>query len=274
MKAEFIAGPRGDLFILYLPPVPGAPDHGDLIFVPPFAEEMNRSRAVVLAQARALGQAGMGVLVLDLYGTGDSDGGFADARWETWREDIRAAAAWLRERGRDRIGLWGLRLGGLLALDTLYDDPHGFRQVVLWEPVVSGKAYMDQFLRIGVAQGIESGGRSVSLDEMRLKLSRTEPVEVAGYVISRILTHAIDRSDLIELAEALRIPVTWIDCAPPSPERRALVEDAGRACAANAASLDYLTVRSPPFWAVLNGTADPQLAAATVDAVVSRHEAG
>lgn len=274
MKAEFIAGPRGDLFTLYLPPDPGAPDRGDLIFIPPFAEEMNRSRAVVLAQARALRQAGMGVLVLDLYGTGDSDGGFADARWETWREDIRTAGAWLRARGRDRIGLWGLRLGGLLALDTLYDDPQGFRQVVLWEPVVSGKAYMDQFLRIGVAEGIESGGRSITLDEMRLKLSRTEPVEVAGYVVSRILTHAIDRSDLLELAETLRIPLIWIDFTPPSAERSGLVEEARQACATNGARLDYVALRAAPFWAVLNATADPRLTAAAVEAVVSSHDAG
>lgn len=46
MKAEFIAGPRGDLFTLYLPPDCAAPDRGDLIFIPPFAEEMNRSRAL------------------------------------------------------------------------------------------------------------------------------------------------------------------------------------------------------------------------------------
>ncbi|MEN3974095.1 hydrolase 2, exosortase A system-associated [Emcibacter sp. SYSU 3D8] len=274
MKAEFIAGPRGDLFALYLPPDPGSPDHGDLIFVPPFAEEMNRSRAVVLAHARAFNRAGLGILVLDLYGTGDSDGGFADARWETWREDIRAAGGWLRARGRDTIGLWGLRLGGLLALDTMFDDPLGFRQLVLWEPVTSGTAYMDQFLRIGVAEGMESGGRSITLDEMRLKLSRTEPVEVAGYVVSRILTHAIDRSDLLELIEAVRVPVTWIDCAQPTAQRLALIEDAGRACAANGALFDYVPVRTAPFWSVTNASAEPPFAEAVIGAVVSRHAAG
>jgi len=274
LKAEFIAGPRGDLFTLYLPPDPAAPDRGDLIFIPPFAEEMNRSRAVVLAQARALQRSGTGVMVLDLYGTGDSDGGFADARWETWRDDIRAAGAWLRGHGRDRVGLWGLRLGGLLALDTMFDDPQGFRQLVLWEPVTSGKAYMDQFLRIGVAEGIESGGRSVSLDEMRLKLSRTEPVEVAGYVVSRILTHAVDRSDLLELAEAVRVPVTWIDCAPPSAQRLTVIEDARRVCAFNGARLDHRTIRTPPFWSLLDAAVDAPLIEATVSAMASPHVAG
>ncbi len=273
MKAGFIAGPRGDLFTLYIPPAPGVPDRGDMIFVPPFAEEMNRSRTVVLAQARALAAAGVGVLVLDLYGTGDSDGGFADARWETWREDIRAARQWLQGHGRSQVGLWGLRLGGLLAADTLFDDPEGFTGLLLWEPVAAGKTFMDQFLRIGVAEGLESGGRSLTLDEMRLKLSRTEPVEVAGYVISRILTHAIDRTDLLELAESLRTLIGWIDCSPPTPERRAIVDEAVRICAAGAARLDYRTVRTPPFWAVQDLAATADLTAATVKAAVSIHAA-
>ena len=273
MKAEFIAGPRGELFTLYLAPEPGAPDHGDLIFIPPFAEEMNRSRSIVAAQALALRRAGVGVLLLDLYGTGDSEGAFADARWETWRDDIRAAGAWLRAHGRARIGLWGLRLGGLLAVDTLFDDPGAFDHLLLWEPVVSGKAFMDQFLRIGIAEGMESGGRSVSLHEMRLKLSRTEPVEVAGYVVSRILTHAIDRSDLLELAETLRTPVTWLDCAPPSPDRRDTIAEATRLSAANGVTLDYVALRTQPFWSVLNAAIDTKLSDATIQAAMSRHAA-
>ncbi|MGE0667627.1 MAG: hydrolase 2, exosortase A system-associated [Sphingomonadales bacterium] len=274
MRAGFIAGSRGDLFTLYLPPAPGAPDRGDLVFVPPFAEEMNRARPIVLAQARALAEAGVGVLVLDLYGTGDSDGAFADARWETWRDDIRAAREWLRVHGRSRVGLWGLRLGGLLAADAIFDDPQGFSMLALWEPVVQGKAFMDQFLRIGIAEGIESGGRSLSLDEMRLKLSRTEPVEVAGYVISRILTHAIDRSDLPELAEAIRVPIVWIDCSSPSAERQAIVNDTARACTANGAEFAYRAVRTAPFWSVQARTADAGLLAATVEAVVRVHAIG
>jgi exosortase A-associated hydrolase 2 len=214
------------------------------------------------------------VLLLDLYGTGDSEGAFADARWETWRDDVRAAGACLRARGRSRIGLWGMRLGGLLALDTVFDDPGSFDHVLLWEPVVSGKAFMDQFLRIGIAEGMESGGRSISLNEMRLKLSRTEPVEVAGYVVSRILTHAIDRSDLPELVDRLRIPLTWIDCAPPSPDRRDIIDETARLCAARGKPLTYLTVRTQPFWSVINAVAGSGLVDTTVKAVLERHAAG
>jgi exosortase A-associated hydrolase 2 len=266
LDAQFIAGTRGELFTLYFPPAAAARDRGDLIFVPPFAEEMNRARATVAAQARAFAAAGTGVLMLDLYGTGDSEGTFADARWETWREDVRVAAAWLRARGRRRVGLWGLRLGGLLAMDALFDAPDDFERVLLWEPVLSGKAFMDQFLRIGIAEGMESGGRRVTLDQMRLKLSRTEPVEVAGYVISRILTHAIDRCDWPRLADALRAPLVWIDSAPLAPGRRATIDETARACAAAGVAMRYLEARGQPFWAVQDAAVDRSLIEATLGA--------
>lgn len=265
MQAEFIPGSKGDLFALYLPPDPSVPDRGDLIFVPPFAEEMNRARSTVAAHARMLQRLGTGVLLLDLYGTGDSEGAFADARWETWRGDVLAARQWLGQRGRERIGLWGLRLGGLLAADVLFEAAASFSRAVLWEPVVSGKAYMDRFLRIGIAEGMEAGGRSLTLNEMRLKLSRTEPIEVAGYVVSRSLAHGIDRSNLVDLAPALALPVTWIDFSPPSGERR----EACARCAAAGVALELREFRAAPFWALQETAPDAALAAATAAAMVA-----
>src|SRR3546814_1526626 len=60
--------------------------------------EMNRSRRMAALQARALAALGIDVLLLDLFGTGDSAGDFRDARWEIWREDAMAAVAWLGAR--------------------------------------------------------------------------------------------------------------------------------------------------------------------------------
>ena len=66
--------------------------------LPPFAEEMNHSRRMATLQAHRLAALGIDVLVVDLFGTGDSAGDFADARWETWQEDAKAAVAWLGRR--------------------------------------------------------------------------------------------------------------------------------------------------------------------------------
>ena len=58
----------------------GAAPCGTVLFIPPFAEEMNRARRMVALQARDLAAAGWDVLQLDLFGTGDSQGDFGDAR--------------------------------------------------------------------------------------------------------------------------------------------------------------------------------------------------
>ena len=52
---------------------------GSILYIHPFAEEMNKSRRMAALQARALAKAGYAVLQLDLLGCGDSSGDFGDA---------------------------------------------------------------------------------------------------------------------------------------------------------------------------------------------------
>ena len=89
---------------------------GALLYLPPFAEEANRSRRMAVLQARRLAARGWPVLLLDPFGTGDSAGAFHEARWELWLADAAQAAAWLATRWPGgSVTLWGLRLGALLA---------------------------------------------------------------------------------------------------------------------------------------------------------------
>ena len=111
----FLVGSAGPLFAVYHAPAPTGPAVGGLIYLPPFAEEMNRSRRMAALQARSLAASGIGVLLLDLYGTGDSGGEFAAARWRIWLDDVATAADWLVARLPGPLGLLGLRLGGMLA---------------------------------------------------------------------------------------------------------------------------------------------------------------
>ncbi len=113
MELFFLAGSRGALFAVYHPPAAGMTSRSGVLCAPPFAEELNKSRRMIAQQARRLAAAGFGVLIPDLYGTGDSAGDFGDARWEIWREDLARCAVWLRQRGHESLILWGVRLGGL-----------------------------------------------------------------------------------------------------------------------------------------------------------------
>ena len=99
----------GQLFCLYHPPQGDC--RGAVLYVPPFAEEMNRARRIAAQQARALAALGYGVLQPDLGGTGDSSGDFGEARWDSWKDDLAACCAWLGERIAQPPVLWCLRLG-------------------------------------------------------------------------------------------------------------------------------------------------------------------
>tara|TARA_B110000238_G_C16067394_1_gene413366 strand:- start:879 stop:1052 length:174 start_codon:yes stop_codon:yes gene_type:complete len=49
-----------------------------VIFVPPFAEEMNRSKRMYVLFARLLADAGIKSICFDFAGTGDSSGEWSD----------------------------------------------------------------------------------------------------------------------------------------------------------------------------------------------------
>ena len=101
----FLEGAQGRLFALsYHPAQLQTHRHGVLI-VPPFAEEMNKSRRMLSQQARLLAEDGYLTLLLDLYGTGESDGEFSDASWAGWCEDLMCGYRWLREHGVDSVSV-------------------------------------------------------------------------------------------------------------------------------------------------------------------------
>jgi len=58
-----MAGSRGALFAVYHPPAAGMASCGGVLYAPPFAEELNKSRRMIAQQARRLAAAGFGVLI-------------------------------------------------------------------------------------------------------------------------------------------------------------------------------------------------------------------
>ena len=95
----FIDRPHGRLFAIHHPPAAAAAHAEAVLYIHPFAEEMNQSRRIAVLQAEALAGLGYGVLTLDLTGCGDSTGEFADARWVIWRDDFIAGCRWLGALG-------------------------------------------------------------------------------------------------------------------------------------------------------------------------------
>lgn len=193
-QCHFIETSRGRLFgVLH-----GASGHHvkvGVVFVPAFAEEMNKSRRMVALAARRLADAGAVVLVLDLSGTGDSSGDFGDASWVGWVEDVRAAATWLADRVAVPVWLWGHRAGCLLACEAAAAMTAPMR-LLFWQPPPSGKPLLQQFLRLKAMADLSDGRVKGQMSAIKAQLASGESVDVAGYRLSPALAAGLDAAQL------------------------------------------------------------------------------
>ncbi len=272
--AVFLPGPSGPLFALHLPPAVSTVSRQYLVHLPAFAEEMNRARHRVAVQARAFAERGVGVLVLDPFGTGDSAGDFADARWAAWRKDVAFAVAWLRQRGVEHVALWGLRLGCLLALDFVQRGSQRVDGLLFWQPLLDGRTAMDRFLRLRVAAEAIGGGSKETVQGLRSRLAAGESLEIGGYEISPELVHEIDCCRAASFAGPQADPVAWLEIAGAAGP--AATDAGGAACLSSVSQavvegwrragcrLGVARVNAPPFWQRHTAEAMPELYSETL----------
>jgi exosortase A-associated hydrolase 2 len=262
----FLRVDGGERFCLYHPPVGDC--RGALLYVHPFAEELNRSRRIAALQARALAAGGYGVLQVDLHGCGDSSGDFVEARWDGWKRDLQAASAWLDARLDRPLTLLGLRLGAALALDFARTAARPLDAIVLWQPVLAGQGFMTQFLRMRIAADMLAGGDTrAGTAALRAALARGETLEVAGYEVHPDLVHAVDALDATALAPRTA-PVHWFEVAAGAD--RPLTPAAANTVRAWRALGVRVTVRQvvgQQFWATPETSECPALVAATCEAL-------
>jgi exosortase A-associated hydrolase 2 len=207
-EAFYLPRREGSRFCILHTPPDATPRKGAILYVHPFAEEMNRTRRGVAVTARALVEDGWTILLIDLLGCGDSSGDFGEATWAAWLDDVADAYAWLQERAGSAPVLWGLRVGCLLiaqSLPRLPAQPH----LVLWQPVVSGKIFLNQFLRLkAVAAMLDEKSAGTNVKALREQLARGETVEIAGYSISPNLALPLEAAEL-ELPAGYTGRVLW-----------------------------------------------------------------
>ena len=221
MEAFFLAtgDQSGQRFCLFHAPLPGARVLGAVVYIHPFAEELNRSRRMAALQARAFAAAGFAVLQVDLYGCGDSSGDFADASWENWVCDVAMASDWLSHKTGHVPWLWGLRTGCLLAAEVVRRRGDHAANLLFWQPVVSGRQHLNQFLRLKLAAALVQGTRGNSSKSFAEQLANGQTVEVAGYGLCHPLASGLEVASLdgiptgshvacIELAGTMVVGIT------------------------------------------------------------------
>ncbi len=262
---------------------------GLVVYLHPFAEEMNKSRRMAALQSRALADAGYAVLQIDLFGCGDSSGDFGDASWSDWIDDVELAVQWLQQRlpaSTDvPLWLWGLRAGCLLAVDAAcrLQRPCNF---LFWAPTCSGKTVLQQFLRLKVASDLIGGNAKGVMDGLRQQLASGAQVDIGGYRLATALAAGLEASALKPSAfapsprESRGPRVVWLELStredasltPVAANTIALWQPAGF-------EVSSQIVAGPAFWQTTEIEDAPALIAASCTAMAnaapdSRGQAG
>ena len=246
LTPHFIDSVAGPVFALHF--APAGPARGAVLYLPPLAEEMNRCRALAAAQAQALADAGYACLLLDYFGTGDSAGELIDATWDTWRGDALAAANWLEQESGMPVTLWGCRLGALLAADIAGRAPERFRRLLLWQPIVDGKMYFTQILRLRVAFLMDRGLPPETTADMRAQLAAGQNIVVSGYTFPLGLAQEIDQLRIGDAALSL-CRIDWFEnVSEPGKPLSPASQKAQQALRAQGNDVHAHPFTAPPIW--------------------------
>ncbi len=274
-QPAFLPASAGNLFTLYVCGRHSPATEHAVLFLPPFAEELNKSRRMIALQAQRFAQAGMGVMIPDLYGTGDSEGDFGQASWQIWQQDVATAANWLRDRGAPRITLWGMRLGAHLALESIPLLADCLERILLWSPVIRGDQMITQFLRLRLAADMMAKEEKTTTRDLRAQLAAGQEVEVAGYTLSARLVSEVDKLNLATQKPDAWPPIDWFDLAPDGNAPPNMAGQRIRTAWSEAgAAVRHHQVAGTPFWNTPEITLAPALLDHTSKVMAERWEPG
>lgn len=185
-----------------------------ILLLPSLFEELNLCRAIAAKQAYEFTKQGYVVYCLDYFGCGDSEGEIHQANVIIWQQNIVDIINWITQRSAGPIDLWGIRFGSLMLMSHLeiITKITPIEQILLWKPVLKGKQFMTQFLRLKQANAMMQGTDKVNWRELILSGTNTE---VAGYELSADLLSSIDALEMPSDIPA-NIDIHWLELSAKS----------------------------------------------------------
>lgn len=222
-----------------------------VLVVPPFAEELNKCRRLLALCAHRLAVAGAEVWCPDWSGSGDSAGEFADASWSDWVDELCAFDAALAQAAPGAAPVYVALRSGALLLAAASSRLPDFRlaQVLLWQPLLDGGRYLQQFLRLRVMASRLSG-HDESLQGLLACLAQGELLEVGGYGLRAQLTAglAAAQASPASLGAARALTILEFKSTPGASPSLPVVEFVA-ACQTLGCAASAHLVECEQFWA-------------------------
>jgi len=146
------------------------------------------------------------------------------------------------------------------------DQIDGLQRLVFWNPVVSGKTTLTQFLRIRIAASLEREEEATTVAQFVEQIDQGKSVQVAGYDISPGLFNGIMSASLEHHLDLIDIPVLWINTLASEERKVPRVEiNLEKKWRANGGDITLSTVIGPSFWAAHERSLATDLVSATID---------
>ncbi len=223
----------------------------------------------MVATARSLAASGCSALIVDLYGTGDSEGDFSDASWSCWTQDVASAANWATDSGLVVDALVATRLGCSLAAESFAKADLFVSKTVFWQPVESGENHMNQFLRHGIAASMMKSKSGGTIGALKERLGEGDTLEIAGYPLAPTLWSELQQVQLSDylgpfLGELQILEVgrsAGNELSPASMHIESAADELGL-------PTKSLRLRGEPYWASTEIVVNAELCRATVQSLV------
>jgi len=201
-----------------------------VVFCPSlYAEEQKMYGAQVLT-ARALADAGFAAARLHYRGTGHSSGVLDTVTVDAMLEDVARARVFLEETtGVKAIGFCGGRFGGLMA--ALAAQAHHAVALILWEPVLDGRAYFREIFRASQLSALAGGASGLRVGSAVDRLREAGTVDVLGSPICLPLYESAVERKMADVTLRGPLPTLLIQINPSTqlkPEYSALKDALGR----------------------------------------------
>lgn len=234
------------------------------ILLPPFAEEMNKTRHLLSTTMRELAATGHSCFMLDNYGTGDSEGDLDSASAVIWREDLLALLKVLKAEGYQQLSFIAVRFGALQLFDLLNQPalPLPVTRLILWQPMFDSAKFWQQFARIKVAEAMATGVK-LSQAELEQQLLGGETVEIAGYPLNQAFYQSLSELQSAVPTGLAQYQLSWFETsqldAIALPVQKKL-EQLQQVTAVN-----FVQLKAEPYWQTTELARADELIALTIE---------
>lgn len=218
-----------------------------VVIIPPFAEEINKTRHLLVNVLRLLAAAGLSGFMLDNYGTGDSEGDLDTATTTIWRADLQQLLANLAADGFEHVSFIAVRFGTLQLFDLLNQSDLALQpeQLILWQPMFDMAKFWQQFARIKVAEAMAAGTK-ISQQELEQQLDNGQSIEIAGYPISPAFYHSLAQMHTALPARLGEYTLSWLETSQLDttalPVQKMLQQLQQRG------EVNFVQLKAEPYW--------------------------